>query len=319
MNNQFRRLLIIDGSYMLHRPLHIPELFAMTNSKGERVGGMYQFLKSLSFEISRHSKYYPVVCWDNGLSDRRVKLFPEYKDRELRNYGYTAEQVSEIDEYLKAYQFQRDTLIEMLKSFGIPSIRISGWECDDLIYVLTKLTDDCVIVSDDKDFYQLVSDGITVSRPLAKEIITTDSLSNQGTSAYLCLITKCITGDKSDNIPKVADGLGEKNAFRVATVIQENPETYLEILGESDKKVDQRFVENHDTYLLNQKLINLKEVDQDITSDVLQIVKNSITSILGKSHYFKASQWIGTYELVGIDVDSMMLFLKSPFRHLIES
>ena len=75
------KVLIVDGSYMIHRALHVSEIFNLTNSKGEGTGGVFQFLRSLNSEMREYPDYFPIVCWDNGLADRRVSVYPNYKHK----------------------------------------------------------------------------------------------------------------------------------------------------------------------------------------------------------------------------------------------
>ena len=75
----FNKVLIIDGSYMIHRSLHIPEVFELKCSSGERTGGIFGFLRTLSSELRICGDYFPVVCFDEGLAPRRLAADPNYK------------------------------------------------------------------------------------------------------------------------------------------------------------------------------------------------------------------------------------------------
>ena len=78
------KLLIIDGSYLLHRSLKIQELWDLKSSKtGLRTGGIFGFLRSLNYEFKKYD-YYPIVCWDLGLSDRRIAAYDRYKKHHIR-------------------------------------------------------------------------------------------------------------------------------------------------------------------------------------------------------------------------------------------
>lgn len=313
---RFKRLLIIDGSYLLFRSLHVPELYDMTNDEGFKVGGIYQFLRSFNMENRKQIGYAPICVFDGGISERRSKLYPDYKDRKVRSDSLKYKKV-DPDEFLESYKLQRDVLIEMIKDFGIPTLHIKGFEGDDLIYILCQITEDAVILSDDKDFLQLVSDNVKVSRPLANEIVTLKSLSKQGYTPELYLIEKCLVGDRSDNIPNVTRGLGPKNAKRIASVIYDNPDDYLNILYESDKKVDIGFVENHSNYTLNRKLIDLSFND-DLDEENIEEILRHLNIDAVKKDYFKAAKWLGDYNISNIDIDTIMLSVDSFKKHILE-
>ena len=74
----YKKILIVDGSFLLHRVLSVPDIFALKNTKGVKTGGVYQFLRSLQREIINDGDYYPVVCFDKGLSKRRTDIDKNY-------------------------------------------------------------------------------------------------------------------------------------------------------------------------------------------------------------------------------------------------
>jgi len=310
------KVLLCDGSYMLHRVLHIPSIFELKSSNGERTGGIFQFIRSLQYEIKKHSSFYPIVCWDAGLSDRRVNLYDNYKKHRDRKSkpdiseltGEELEKRKEDDEYLEEYRRQRAEVIEFLSYIGVPSIRRRGWEGDDLLYIISRICNESVILTDDKDLLQLLDDNVHVSRPIAKEFWTLeDFLEDRGyDDIEVFVIKKAIEGDKSDNIPQVASGIGSVNAERIAKIIyhSNSEEDYLEKLSNSSKKLDQRFVDNHDIYLRNKKLIDLSYVE--ITDEIITVVENEISQSIGNIDYFKAISFLGEKESTEIVLDPIV-------------
>ena len=148
--------------------------------------------------------------------------------------------------YLEEYRRQRAELIEILHSLGIPSLRFNGWEGDDLIYILSKLTTDGIILTDDKDMIQLLSPTVSISRPIAGEFLTykdwQETHNDPNMRKYV--IAKAIVGDSSDNIPKCADGVGNKTADVFANLMVENPDHWLDEIKSSTKKAFKSFSEN---------------------------------------------------------------------------
>lgn len=81
----YNKVLIIDGSYMLHRNLHIEELNLLTDNNGNKTGGLFGFMRSLLKACkSVKQGYMPIICWDSGLSERRLKIYPNYKNNVLQ-------------------------------------------------------------------------------------------------------------------------------------------------------------------------------------------------------------------------------------------
>lgn len=314
------KVLIVDGSYMLHRALHASGLEDLQTSAGVKSGGVFGFLRTLQAEVKKFPGYFPVVTWDKGLSERRTALYPEYKANRQRRSADSliATGVETLpDDYLEEYHRQRKDTIKILKSLGIPSLLIPGWEGDDLMYLLSKVTEDGVIVSDDKDMIQLVSPTIRIRRSLRDEII-----SWEGSDPYYhhphFTIVKSIIGDGSDNIPQVAAGLGVKGADQIASIIDSVPfdqykstlEKYLEenIKGAIVKKI-RGLLDNWNQFIINYNLIDLHLVEAPAGFEMM--IKDLIKGVVGKSKLMEAYSLIGQYEMSTIYPDQIIFALST--------
>ena len=156
MEKIYGRLLIFDGSHALHRSISEPHLWEMKNFSGQRTGGVYGTLQTIQKECSSFN-YFPVVVFDGHLSQRRLDIYPNYKRNlerqallECKEEDKTEEQLLD-EEFRREYSTQRNDLIQLLPLFGIPCIRLDQWEGDDLIYIISKMTKNSIVVSDDKD------------------------------------------------------------------------------------------------------------------------------------------------------------------------
>ena len=203
MEPRLNKVLIIDGSYMIHRALKVQELWDLkAKSTGLRTGGIFGFLRSLNYEFKGYD-YYPVVTWDSGLAQRRVEVYDKYKKHHLRTADRLLHQCSneadlsikleetfqdestlnevirsvrdtlsagrietmnklDEDDYRAQYRRQRDILITILHALGVPSIKINGWEGDDLMVLLTRLSKESIVMTDDKDLIQLISPDVQI-------------------------------------------------------------------------------------------------------------------------------------------------------------
>ena len=219
-----KKLLLIDGNYAMHRVGHVPALAELKTSTGTRTGIVYGFLNSIANVTEKFPGFSPYVCFDGGLCQQRLMVFPEYKanryDTRPREEMTLEEQISydEKQEYLQFFREQRELLTEVLDLLGIPSLKVDGWEGDDLLALLSKREEGkSVIVTDDKDMIQLVSETCRVYRPMASQkeskpvIINLDWFEQNGyTGPQDYMIQKSIKGDPSDNIPDSAPGVGGK-------------------------------------------------------------------------------------------------------------
>ena len=198
LKQMFNKIFIIDGSFLIHRSLHVQEIFNLKNSKGMRTGGIFGFLRSISAELKHCSDYYPVVTWDSGLSLRRVSADPFYKkanERGIDNKVLTPEELD--NDYITQYRRQRNFVIKLLSYFGIPSLKFKNWEGDDLMFILTKLSKDSLVLTDDRDLLQLLSSTCKVRRPMADELWTLDEFleSMKLEDIYDFILWKVIRGD----------------------------------------------------------------------------------------------------------------------------
>lgn len=295
-------------------------IFNLTNSEGVRTGGIFQFLRSMTMEMRNTPGYYPIVTWDAGLAPRRLAVYPNYKhhaDRliesaELKQLGV---ETVEEDEYLKEYHNQRAQLIEILHQLGIPSLRFDSWEGDDLLYILSKFTDDGVVLTDDRDLIQLMSPTISIARPLADEFLIYDEWQKEhndpGMRKYV--IAKSIVGDGSDNIPKCAQGVGGKTAEYIAELMVNDPDGWLDQLKNSTRKAHKSFAsdESIKQFQINMELIDLSRVE--ITDEIVNLVTAEVLNNIHSPFYFGVVGKLGALEITKLDTDNLISMLTSMY------
>lgn len=314
MVKYLNKVMIIDGSYVLHRSLKSPGLQELQTSSGMKSGGVFGSLRTLQSEIKKFPGYFPIFCFDKGLSQRRTELYPDYKANRRRQQAdqlIAAGVAEEPDDYLQEYRRQRSDLIAILKSLGIPSLLIPGWEGDDLQYLLSKVCEEGVVVSDDKDMIQLVAPNIKVRRSMVDQVIVWDEEDTYYHHPRFT-IRKSIVGDGSDNIPKCAPGVGDKGADQIAQIIENVPfeeykstlEKYCEENSKGLVKKVQKLLDNWDQFLVNYQLIDLRLVEPPAGFE--SMIRDLISGVVGHSNIMKAYQLIGRYEMSTIFPDQII-------------
>ena len=295
----YNRILIFDGSYCLHRSLSVPNNYAMINSKGKRTGGILGTLGIINKEL-RKFNYFPVVVFDGGLSSRRLQLIPNYKrnlDRIPLNECYddlSEEQQLDLD-FRREYNTQREDLIKLLPLFGIPTIRFQDWEGDDLLYYISTICKDSIIISDDRDILQLIQEPednednrrCRIYRALNQEFWDKNKLKEEYEDINEYIGRKCICGDKSDNIPSCCDGVGNKTSKQLYELYQYTNEHNIEfpkteesldkLSKESNIKTRKSFINfNENQYLINYMMTNLYIIDkdEDIINNICYTINN---------------------------------------------
>lgn len=206
------RHLIVDGNNCFIRCFAAnPTL----DANGVPVGGLVGFLNSLNkfCELTKPGKV--VVVFDGeGGSQKRRKLFGEYKTGRkpiVLKHTYIDPKDSENN-----LQYQIKKVLEYLEDVPVSVLRIPNVEADDVIaYLNQHLEGQKVIVSADRDFYQLLSEETIIYNPGKKTFFTKKHLLEEyKIHPTNFALAKAIVGDASDNI-KGVNGVGFKSVAKL--------------------------------------------------------------------------------------------------------
>jgi DNA polymerase-1 len=270
------RVLIIDGLNTFIRCwTSIPTM----NDDGDHVGGVVGVLKSIGYAIRMVQPTRCIVVFDGkGGSQTRKKQFEGSKAQregnQLRvNRAYAGMMNDEDEKESMKRQFV--WLNEVLNYLPVTTMIYDGVEADDVMaYITTQLLkedEQAVVMSTDKDFLQLVDDKTIVWSPTKKKIYNKKAVREEyGIESENILLYRILDGDSSDNIPGVY-GCGIKTLIKRFPEITEQKEVSVEDLFNlcETKKVETKgkiklyndILEAKDQILMNQKLMQLKDVD----------------------------------------------------------
>lgn len=231
--------LLIDGSNVLELSLAADKTLS---SSGLEIGGIFQFLLQIKMMLQKGNFKYVYVMWDGIKSGQlRKNIYSEYKsnrDKEfdeeglspymqevnnrlksMQNYIFKQKDPMKLDEKKKhkdLFYWQRDIVMECLEELFIRQCMCDYTEADDLIgyYVSHKRPNErIVIVSNDRDLTQLISDDVIVYVQSLKKFINIKNHTDvMGYDYQNVVLKKMICGDASDNI-KGIKGVGEKTLF----------------------------------------------------------------------------------------------------------
>jgi len=212
MKNKQERVLIIDALNMFLRSYIVNPTIA---KDGSPIGGTAGFLKSLQ-KLTREIKPTQiVVCWDGrGGSRRRKQKNPNYKEgrspvRLNRNFKVLTETEEKENKIVQMYK-----IMEYLNNFPVIQLVADEVEADDLISYICRYSQfkshQKVIVSSDKDFYQLLDETTILHRPVQKRYLNRKNIvSEHGIHPNNFALARAVVGDKSDNLVGVP-GVGLK-------------------------------------------------------------------------------------------------------------
>lgn len=194
-----QELFLIDGHALCYRAFYALKL---TNSRGHQTNAVYGFINTVRKILREYDPKYVVVCFDAKGKTKREERFAEYKIQRQAMPEGLSEQIPLIK--------------EVLKDYGIAMCEEKGYEADDLIATLAKTFSkkniDVVIVTDDKDMFQLVNGHIKILSARKDEMMDHQVLKEKlGFEPEQIIDFLSLAGDQSDNIPGVK-GIGEVTA-----------------------------------------------------------------------------------------------------------
>lgn len=200
-----RPLLVVDGDNFAHRAYHSSPK-TIVGADGKPINAIVGLVNMVLVAWRREKPRAVFVAWDTlGVDTYRNKLWPAYQS------GRVFDQ--EIIDQLAL-------LPTVCRAFGFGTHQQAGYEADDLMASAAKQEVEdggtCLLMTADRDSYQLVSDKVTVlspqrGNPEPARIGPKEVVERMGVLPEQVRDFKAICGDSSDKIPG-AKGIGEKGA-----------------------------------------------------------------------------------------------------------
>src|SRR5438045_304385 len=238
-------LFLIDGSNNVYRSYFA--IRGLTNSAGLATNAVYGFTTTLKKLLKDHDPVYIAVAFDIGSAKIRHEAYADYKKDRRPMPDDLAVQLLFVN--------------EVLDGFHIPVIGVEDWEADDLIGTLACIARergfDVVIATSDKDFFQLVGDGIRLYHTGREVLYDAKGVEETfGLPPEKVVDVMAIWGDAIDNIPGVP-GIGEKGS---KSLIQQfgSLDGVYEHLDELKPAQRKKLEENRDKAFLSRDLARIK-------------------------------------------------------------
>jgi 5'-3' exonuclease len=248
--NEERPVLIVDGANLFLRSW---AAYPSMSSHGYQMGGCIGFMKTLGrilHEMQPRSVY---VVWEGGGSQRRRKLYADYKlgrkpEKLNRFYG------DDIPDSEENKKHQLISLLGMLKNVPVCQVYASDCEGDDVVAYLCRgpfKNNEKIIVSSDKDMYQLLDDKTKIYSLHKKRLVTEEEIFEEfRIKTFNFAVAKALCGDPGDNVPGIK-GLGFKTVAKRLPFLGNDQELLLQDV------ID--FCRSH----LNESIIYRRIVDQE--------------------------------------------------------
>ncbi len=259
------KLFLLDGMALIYRAFFAFSKNPRITSTGLNASAMFGFTNTLLDIIRRQNPTHLGVVFDTDKPTKRHEEFTEYK----------GQREAMPEDLKKSIPY----IFRIIEGFNIPVITMDGYEADDIIGTLAWKVEnlDVYMMTPDKDFGQLVKDGVYIYKPGrmgnpdeilgVPEILAKWEIEN----VEQVIDILGLWGDAVDNIPGVP-GVGEKTAKKL---IQQygSMENVLEHIDEMKGKLKEKFEENKEQALLSKRLATIDTaVPIELDLDGLKLV-----------------------------------------------
>ena len=248
------KLMLIDGNSILNRAFYgLQGTYMLRTKEGLYTNAIYGFLNIINKYIAEDKPEYIAVAFDLKAPTFRHKQYTQYK---AQRKGMPEELACQLE-----------PMKNVLDAMNIKRYELEGYEADDIIGTIAKKAEaeglHTIIVTGDKDSFQLVDENITVKTPVTKAGKTETNIytpkevvERYGSDPQFIIDIKGLMGDPSDNIPGVP-GVGEKTAIELIKEYKTIENIYEHIDEITKKALKEKLTENKELALLSKELATI--------------------------------------------------------------
>ncbi len=262
------RIYLVDGYALIYRAFFAMIGRPLRTSRGENTSAVWGVANFLHRLFEQHDPSYVAWVHDAGTS-HRSEIYPEYKatreklDAELQqDFDRSLERIEQLLRSLERIE-------QLLRAFNVPLVMVEGYEADDVIGTLAVRAVEerlqAVIVSGDKDFYQLISWDIVLLNPgrggpspVDEQLVDPSNAAERlGVSPERVVDYLALVGDSSDNIPGVR-GVGEKTARALIDAYGDLDTILAHAAEVKGKRAREALLEQGDAARLSRELVTIR-------------------------------------------------------------
>lgn len=262
------RIFLIDAYALIYRSYFAFIQRPLTNAAGENTSAPFGFTRFLLDIREEFSPDYLAVVFDAGDSFRKQE-YPAYKATREK-----------MPDDLRASLGRVRAIVE---AFNDPVVELQGYEADDVIGTLAMRARDAgleaVIVSGDKDFYQLVGPGVHLLNPgrggatgVAADWVTEVNAGEKfGIPPSQVIDYLALVGDSSDNIPG-ARGIGPKTAVALLQQYADVEALIANAEALKPPRASRSIQENAEDVRLSRRLVTIMtDLDVELDLEALEV------------------------------------------------
>ena len=291
------KLMLIDGNSILNRAFYgLQGQNLLATSEGLYTNAVFGFISILYKYLDEEKPDFLCVAFDLKAPTFRHAEFDGYK---AKRKGMPPELVVQVP-----------IIKEVLDAMNIKRLEYEGFEADDIIgsvsYCAEKSNLDVVIVTGDKDSFQLISKTTRVKIPVTKfgktetENYDLDKmLERYGITPTEFIDLKGLMGDTSDNIPGVR-GIGEKTALELIKKYSTIDNLYQKLDQIDKKSVREKLESDKDMAFLSKRLATIeRNMPEMCTIDELKRIEFNSEKLLNLFKKLEFKSFIDKFKLLG--------------------
>lgn len=331
-----KKYILIDAYNIFFRALHT---ITERNEDLCRRMILHMMINMIKKACDKFSPDHVVLCCD-GSGTWRKSEYPAYKLNRVEKLNLRTPYEVNRDEIAK------DMFVNVLLPFfkdetNVSVLQYQNAEADDLVsrFVFLHPNDDIIIVSTDNDFVQLLNDHVFVYNSMEDRLITEKGIvetiknkplkflikdgkvsvpKNQNELDESCyiprkdwveylLFTKCIRGDKSDNIFSAYPGVREKSTKTKVGLLEafedRNSKSYAwnTFMNSTWTDIEGKEHTVKEDYEFNKKLIDMKEIPEKFKNFIDNYIISSLKYEPVKMVTFRLSNFLKKWDLINLD------------------
>ena len=210
-----RKIMLLDGNSLTYRAFFaLPA--DMATASGQVTNAVFGFTSMLQYMLNEHRPDAVVATFDRPEPTFRHVSIPDYKAGRAETPDILRQQMGLVR--------------QVVNVLNVPTIEVSGFEADDVLATLATqgcaAGDDIIVVTGDRDAYQLVRDAKEPGDGSIRVLYNKRGVSDYALYDEAGIVTRtgvhptkydqyaALRGDTSDNLPGVP-GVGEKTAAKL--------------------------------------------------------------------------------------------------------
>lgn len=299
-----KKIYLIDGSSFLYRAYFA--LPYLSTSKGLPTRVVFGFFKMINKILTEHKPDYISIVFDPKGPTFRHKMLTEYKIKRPPMPNEIITQLPYVHRLLDVMQIH--TIVQ------------DGYEADDVIAAISLASKDkydVVVVTSDKDLYQLTENGIKIWHPQKERFIDAQAVKEVlGVAPSELTDYLALCGDAVDGIPGVK-GIGEKTALKLITEFR-NLENIYSNIDKLSERLQKLLIDGKKMAFLSRELCKLaSDKILDIQLDDMSLKpfrKDALFDLLKELEFYDIIKELDVGEMIDTNVPEAENYYKAEIK-----